>query len=306
MHPDADNTPATAFALIDGSLADRLHQLELFSRLRVEGALHGPNASPFRGFSNDFLQHRQYFPGDNLKYLDWRVYGRSERLMLRQYEELTNAPIRVVLDCSGSMLHRGESMTKWDFALRNAAILLYVAYLHRDSFSLNTFGVDRRVAVPLGTGKGHLLRCFRSLLEQGADGETDFAQGMGRALATHSRRGLTVVLSDFMDDPMAIAKRLSHLRFQKSDIIAIQIIDPTEKDLDFNSVTRFHDLENTGILAVDPQLIRRAYRETFAAHTLALKDACQRHGFQHVSLEVEDSFEVPILEYLRWRLEVAS
>ena len=86
----------------------------------------------------------------------------------------------------------------------------------------------------------------------------------------------------------------------------MQIIEPTELDLDFNSVTRFHDLENADILAVDPQLIRRAYRQTFAAHTMALKDACQRYGFQHVDLKVEDRFEVPILEYLRWRMEMTS
>lgn len=295
-----------AFSLVDGDLADRLRRLELFSRLRVEGTLHGPNKSPFRGFSTDFLQHRQYFPGDNLKYLDWRVYGRSERLVVRQYEEVTNAPIRIVLDSSGSMQHRGESMSKWDFALRSAAVLLYVAFFHRDAFSLTTFRTDRRVALPMGSGKSHLLRCFRSLLEEGAEGGTDFDDGMGRALASTRRRGLTVVLSDFMDDPDAIAKRLSHLRFQKSDVIAMQIIDPSERDLDFNSITRFHDLEKAEVLAVDPQLIRKVYREAFAAHTLALKEACQRYGFQHVALEVEDSYEVPVLEYLRWRTEVSS
>jgi len=304
--PQRQSTAAAAFSLVDGALADRLRQLELFSRLRVEGTLHGPNKSPFRGFSTDFLQHRQYFPGDNLKYLDWRVYGRSERLMVRQYEEVTNAPVRVVLDCSGSMLHQGESMSKWEFALRGAAILIYVAFLHRDAYCLTTFGDDRRLTVPLGSGRGHMLRCFQALLEQTAEGQTDFDQGMGRALGTHTRRGLTVVLSDFMDDPLSIAKRLSHLRFQNSDIIAMQVIEPTEKDLDFNSITRFHDLESGGIQIVDPQLIRRAYRETFAAHTLALKDACQRYGIQHVALEVEDRFEVPILEYLRWRMEVES
>ncbi len=295
-----------AFSLVDGDLADRLRRLELFSRFRVEGLLHGPNKSPLRGFSTDFLQHRQYFPGDNLKYLDWRVYGRSERLVVRQYEEVTNARVRIVLDGSGSMQHQSESMSKWDFSVRAAAVLLYVSFFHRDAFSLVTFRTDPGVSVPLRSGKGHLLRCFRALLDEQAEGGTDFDQGMGNAIAAHRRRGLTVVLSDFMDNPEAIAKKLSRLRFQNSDVIAMQIIDPGEQDLDFNSVTRFHDLESGEILSVDPQLIRKAYRKAFARHTLALKEHCRRYGFQHIALTVEDNYEVPVLEYLRWRMEVTS
>lgn len=292
-----------AFSLVDGDLADRLRQLELFSRFRVEGLLQGPNKSPMKGFSTDFLQHRQYYPGDNIKYLDWRVYGRSDRLMIRQYEEVTNAPIRIVLDSSGSMQHRGESMSKWDFGLRTAAILLYVAFLHRDAFSLTTFASQCRTTIPRGSGKGHLLRCYRALLAEGAEGGTDFEDGLGRAIAGTNRRGLTIVLSDFMDDPKAIIKKISHLRFRGSDVIALQIVEPSEMDLDFNSVTRFHDLESGDIQAIDPQLLRRAYRDAFAEHTLALKESCQRYGFQHAELKVEDSFEVPVLEYLRWRME---
>lgn len=298
-----DVVEATAFSLVDGDLADRLRRLELFSRFRVEGVLNGPNKSPYRGFSTDFLQHRQYYPGDNLKHLDWRVYGRSGRLMVRQYEEFTNARLRVILDASGSMQHQGDAMRRWEFAVRAAAILLYVGFLHRDSLSLSTFFTHRRNHVPCAGGKGQLLRCYRQLLAEEASGETDFEEGLNAALAGSRHRGLTVVLSDFMAAPDAIAKRLARLRFQGSDVIAMQIVDPSETDLDFNTRVRFHDLEGPEVLVVDPQLMRRAYREAFAEHTLALKSACERYGFQHVQLMVQDQFDVPILEYLRWRME---
>ncbi|MDA1142110.1 MAG: DUF58 domain-containing protein [Planctomycetota bacterium] len=289
--------------LVGGNLADQLRQIELFSRFQVEGIMNGVNRSPLIGFSTDFRQHRQYFPGDNLKHLDWRIYGRSGRLMIRQYEENTNARISVVIDVSGSMNHAGEGMTKWDFAMRTAAVLLHVAFLHRDAFSLTGFGTSRERHVSFGSGKTHLLRCFRSLLADGAEGETDFDSGLGGAIGPIRKKGLTVVLSDFMDSPEVIANKLARLRFQGSDVIALQVIEPSERDLDFNAITRFHDLESADVLAVDPQLIRRKYREAFDEHIIALKEACRRHGFEHIELMVQDDFAVPVLEYLRWRME---
>ena len=297
--PEADSPEL----LLGGDLADQLRRIELFSRFQVEGLLNGHNRSPLIGFSTDFRQHRQYFPGDNLKHLDWRVYGRSGRLVVRQYEENTNARISVVIDVSGSMNHAGDALSKWDFALRTAAILLHVAFLHRDAFALTGFGEARERHVSFGSGKTHLLRCFRTLLGDGAGGGTDFDKGLDGAIAPIRKRGLTVVLSDFMDAPEAIAKKLARLRFQGSDVIALQVIEPSERDLDFNTITRFHDLESPEVLAVDPQLIRRKYRQAFDEHILALKDACRRHGFEHRELVVQDDYAVPVLEYLRWRME---
>lgn len=301
----AERTPVL-FSLLEGDLVDRIRQLELFSRLRVEGTLSGLDKSPFKGFTSDFLQHRQYYAGDPLKYLDWRVFGKTERLMIREYEELTNARIAVVLDLSGSMGYAAASMTKHEFAIRTAAILLYLALIHRDGFSLTTFRTDSVDRVPFGSGKPHLMRAFRVLLEAAPAGGTDFDHGLGNATAGIRRRGLTVVLSDFMDHPELIVKRLARLRHQGGDVIAMQIYDPSERELDFNTITRFHDPEGEDILVVDPQLVQRQYRQAFDAHLVNLKAACLRHGFDHVALPVGDQYEVPVLEYIHHRMELFS
>ena len=299
-----DENPSGSFSLLEGSLADRIRQLEIFSRFRVEGILHGLDKSPFKGVTSDFLQHRQYFPGDNLKYLDWRVYGKSERLVIREYEELTNVRVSVILDISGSMNYRGSSMTKHEFAIRSIAILLYLAMIHQDSFSVTTFRTGCVDRVPFGGGKIHLLRAFHHLLSTAPAEGTDFVRGLGGATAGSRRRGLTIVLSDFMDDPEIIMKVLARVRYQGSDVISMQVYDPSERELDFNSITRFHDPEGPEVLVVDPQLIQRQYRVAFDEHIVNLRTACQRHGFEHVALPVCDQYDVPVLEYIRHRMEM--
>ena len=295
--------PAEAFSLLDGELLDRIRRLELFSRFRVEGILNGLNKSPFKGFSTDFVQHRQYHPGDHLKYLDWRLLGKTEKLFIRQFEEHTNARISVILDVSGSMGFKSESMTKHEFAVRTAAILFFLALVHRDSFSFSAFRTALVNQVPFGSGEKHLHRTLAALLEDRPEGGTDFQSGLDSSMAHIRRRGLTVVLSDFMDDPDTIVKRLSHLRFKGSDVIAMQIHDPSERELDFTTVTRFHDPEGPEVLVVDPQLIQKQYRQAFDNHIVKIKAACRHHGFEHVALPVCDDYHVPILEFIHWRME---
>ena len=304
MQPIADNP----FALFSGDLADRIRELELFSRQRVQGLRHGNNPSTLKGFSSDFRQHRQYYPGDSLKYLDWRVLGESGKLFIREFDELTNAQITVVLDISGSMAPGGsntKALTKHDFAVRNAAILLYLACLQRDQFSLALFRTDRVVHLPFHSGRNHLLRAFAALLEPTAAGETDFVRGLANSTAHVRRRGLTVVISDFMDDPALIVRQLAALRFRGSDVLALQVFDPAEADLDFSSVTRFHDPETGAVLVVEPILVRREYQQAFQAHQDALRDACRLHRFDHVALPVGDAYERPMFTYLRWRAATA-
>ncbi len=285
-------------------MADRIRRLELFSRLRVEGMLAGSGKSPLKGFAADFLQHRQYFPGDSLKYLDWRVFGKSERLFIREYEELTNTRVSIILDVSGSMSYGGASWTKHAFAVRVAAIFFYLAMLQRDSFSLSLFRERRVGYVPFGGGRQHLQRVFKALVEAAPAEGTDFELGLSECASTARRKGLTVAISDFMDEPEVVVKRLAQLRYRGSDVIAVQIHDPTELDLDFNAVTRFHDPESGQVIVVDPQLIVRQYRIAFEAHLCELKDACHRHNFAFVALPVsEEAYEAPVFSYLRRRVE---
>ncbi|MBI2192590.1 MAG: DUF58 domain-containing protein [Planctomycetes bacterium] len=290
--------------LLGTEVADRIRALELFSRFRVQGFLNGNNPSPSKGFSTDFLQHRQYFRGDNLKYLDWRVYGKTERLYIREYEETTNTQISVLLDVSNSMSYRANALSKHEFAVRCAAALLYLAFLQKDSFSLTTFHRQRALRLPFRSGKRHFFRALQVLADQTPGGLTDFTKGLEESIAPIRRRGLTIVLSDFMGDPESIVRTVSRLRFQGSDVIAMQVFDPSERELAFTSITRFHDLEDEEILVVDPQILQREYQREFDAHQLEMKEACFRHGFDYTPLPVSEAYEVPLAAYLQRRMEL--
>jgi len=304
LQPDT----TSPFDLIDAGLMDRVRQLELFSRFRVESFLAGPNKSPFKGFTSDFLQHRQYFRGDSLRFLDWRVYGKSGKFFIRQFEEQTNARISVILDVSNSMAYKSPDamLSKHDFAIRCAAMIFYLASLHKDSFSLTLFNTRMSRRTPFGGSRSHLHRMLRVLVECAPGGATDFPAALQEAASFIRRKGLTVVLSDFMDNPEHIVRVISRLRFEGSDVIAMQVYDPAEREIDFNSVTRFHDLESEDILVLDPLLFRREYQREFDEHQASMKDACRRHGFDHVVLPVCDEYDVPLLEYVRRRMELFS
>ena len=290
--------------LTDADILERIRRLELFSRFRVEGFLNGVNRSVFKGFSSDFLQHRQYFPGDNLRYLDWRVYGKSEKLFIREFEELSTARVSVIVDVSNSMGYRDESFSKHQFAIRCAALFFYLAFFHTDSASFTAFNTARTVTTPFGSSKKHLHRLLRMLVDTDVGGQTDFVHGLQESTASIRHKGLTIVLSDFMDEPEKIVRSIARLRFAGSDVIAMQIYDPSERQLNFNSLTRFHDMENNEIIVVDPLLIQNEYQQAFDNHMVAMKDCCRRHGFDYVALAVADDYDVPLMAYVRRRMEL--
>ncbi|MFM8803834.1 MAG: DUF58 domain-containing protein [Planctomycetia bacterium] len=296
-------TAGDDWQLLDAATAERVRDLELFARERVQGVLQGSNASILKGSTTDFLQHRPYLAGDTLKHLDWRVYARTDRLVIREYEEQTNSRLAVVVDVSGSMRTGATGrFTKHDFAVRNAAILLTLACLQRDQFSLALFRTGRIAELPFRGGRGHLRRALAALVAGTADGGTDFVQGLAESTAHVSRRGLVVVISDFMDEPERICRQLAAIRARQGDLVAVQVHDPREADLDFNSVTRFHDPETGGVVVVDPVVVRQEYRRAFAEHCDSLRDGCRRHGFDHAVVAVGDDYAAPIEAYLRARL----
>ncbi|MCG2659041.1 MAG: DUF58 domain-containing protein [Kiritimatiellae bacterium] len=297
----------TPLNLVEGDIVERVRRLELFSRFRVEGLISGNNKSPFRGFTADFLQHRQYFRGDSLKYLDWRVFGKREKLYIKEYEELTNTTVSVIMDVSNSMSFRGSGrLSKFDFCVRCAALVFYMAFLHKDSFSLTCFNTGVVQRIPAGNSKKHLHRILRALVGQNAGGATDFFLGLKEAAAPIKRKGLTVVFSDFMEEAEDIVRVIARLRLEGSDVIAMHVFDPAESTLDFLSITRFFDLESPEMLTIDPLLVRREYEHEFEAHKLAMRKACLHHGFDHTALSVENEYEVPLMEYVRHRMELCS
>lgn len=289
-------------SVLSGDTAERVKRLELFSRFRVQGVRLGENRSTLTGFSTEFRQHREYVPGDNLKFLDWRVYAKSNRLVIRQQEQHTNADVGLALDTSGSMGFAGESMSKHEFGIRCAGMLAYLMFLQRDTFTYLPFRAGLGQRVPPGSSRRHLGRVFERMVTTSAEGETDFKRSLRGIETRFRRRGLVLVFSDFMDDPQEVAHALGRLRLRGHDVIAFQVYDPLEHELDYVDFTQFRDLEDGSTRGVDPQLLRDAYRKQFEAHQTEMKEACLAHGIAHTLLPVSDDYEAVLGDYVRHRM----
>jgi len=298
--------PKTLVESLTPEVIERLRQLELFSRQRVEGLLKGENRSVVRGISTDFVSHRPYFPGEETRHIDWRVFARTDRLVIKQYEELTNAHVAVALDVSNSMAFGAPGWTKHDHAVHAAALILHLAYLQRDRFSVHLFGDRLRETLPAGAGRGHLLRAFAGLVANRPAGRTSFDLPFSEIEANLKRRGILVVFSDCMADPEEIARQLLRFRLRGTDVICFQVFHPDERDFPYSQVSRFSCLESGATENVDPLEICRQYRENFSRHVHALKAAMRRHGMDHCELPANEDCEKALGEYLRRRMEILS
>ena len=296
------NTTTAVSSLLSGEIIERIKQLELFSRRRVEGALAGDNQSPFKGASTDFMQHREYNYGDNLKYLDWRVYGKTGRLYIKEYEDVTNTPLYLVVDISTSMDFQGYTYSKHEFTVRCAGLIAYLMHIQRDDFGLFLFNQAISEYTRPASSKSHLARTFEELVTTEPTGETAFEDCFLSVQSQATRKGLIVVISDFMHEPVLLARSLGSLRSKGHDIIAIQVYDELEKELDYIEFTRFRDLETDEITAIDPLLIQRDYKEQFELHLHDMKAECLKQGIDHVAAEVCDNFDTVLGTYLQKRM----
>lgn len=287
--------------LLSGEVIERVKQLELFSRLRVRGARIGDNRSTVMGVSPEFVQHRPYLRGDNPRHIDWRVLAKSDRLVVKRFEEFTNASATIVLDTSASMGYRGAGLSKLDFAVRCAGVLTYLMLQQRDAFSLAEFAGDIAGWIEPGSSRRHMARVFERLVTLESQGPTRIVECLNTVHSRLHGRGIVMVLSDFMDDPASIASALGRLRAAGSDVIAFQVFDPSEQDLDFVDFTQFRDVEDNSIVAVDPLLIREQYRELFGQHIESLRSRCLSFGVDFAPLPVGDNFDILIADYLRRR-----
>ena len=285
---------------------ERLRELELFSRLRVEGLLQGENRSVLKGSSTDFISHRPYVPGDDIKFVDWRAYARSDRLTVKEYEDLTNVRAAVALDISNSMAFGEGEETKHDYALRAAALILYLLYMRRDRFSLHLFNDRVQLSLPAGTGQRHLLRAFRAMVEQEPRGGTDFQGPFTRIRPELKKRGIFILFSDCMDDPEKIVRSLLRFRLQGSDVIVFQVFHPDERDFPYGQMTRFTCLETGEVSTVDPLEFQRSYRENFAGHTEELQSRLRERGMDHARLPADAHYEAAVGDFIRRRMEVLS
>ncbi len=300
---------------LDPATLARLSGLELKARRIVEGYLSGLHRSPHQGFSAEFAEHREYVPGDDLRYMDWKVYGKRDRYYLKQFEEETNFVCHVLVDASPSMHYRSgaAAWSKLDEARHVAAALSYLVLRQQDAVGLATFGGAADAAVRPAGQPGHLKQIVHLLesLETGAaplppGGTRDPAGNAPDAIAAPLHelaerlrtRAVVIVLSDFFGDLESIVSALRHFQHRRHDVSVMQIIDPAEQDFPFEEPTLFRGLEAPLEEFVEPRAVRRAYRQEFERFRQALESGCRQLGIDYVLLRTDRALDVALSGFL--------
>jgi uncharacterized protein (DUF58 family) len=286
---------------LDPAVIARLGTLELKARTIVEGFLSGLHRSPFKGFSVEFAEYRQYFQGDDLATIDWKVYARSDRYHVKRFEEETNLDCHLMLDVSGSMGYGSKGLTKLEYGSCLAASIAYLMNRQRDAVGLMAFD-DRIVDIlPASARPGHLRALLVSLDRLRLGKETDVSKPLHQLAGSLSKRGIVVLISDLLDDPDAVIRGLKHLQFRGTDVIVFQVLDPDEIDFPFERATRFEDLETTEEVMAVPGLVREHYLRQMSGLIDRYKRELGVAGIDHQLLRTTDPLELALLSYLSTR-----
>ncbi len=281
----------------------KIANLQVVARLVVEGFYTGLHRSPHKGFSVEFAQHRQYVHGDEIRRLDWKVFGKTDRYYVREFEEETNLRAQILLDCSGSMAYSGKSVTKHEYATRLTAALSYLMLQQRDSVGLVTFDSKLRRVIPPRNGVPHLRLLMEELQGAKPGGETEIGKVFHDLVPRIHRRGLLIIISDCFGDVADLVSALAHFRHARHEIMIFQIVDPDELEFPFKNFTRFESLETEGVHhEIHPTALRNAYLENLAQFQKELTSGCHRHRIDLVQLTTDRPFAEALAQYLTRRL----
>lgn len=295
---------ATLSDILQAEDITSLQTLQLFARTVVEGFTTGHHASPHKGFSVEFRQHRPYVQGDEIRRLDWKVFGRSDRFYIREYDEETNLRATIVLDASGSMNYRGgKGILKFDYARKLAASLAYLLMSQQDAVGLITFDSKVREVIPCRTKITHLHLLLEAMVKTTPGKDTSLAHVIESLAQRLKRRGLVILISDFFDDPAALLQSIGVLRKKGHEVIALQLWDRDEIDFPFGNWARFENLENDDdFLLLDPATIRQRYLEVQKNFAEQLKDGFRKHQVDYLSLPTDESHSAALRNYLALRM----
>ena len=286
---------------LDPAVVARLGTLELKARTIVEGFLAGLHRSPFKGFSVEFAEYRQYMPGDDLSTIDWKVYARSDRHYVKKFEEETNLDCHVIIDVSGSMGYGSRGVTKHEYAQCLAASLGYLMNRQRDAVGLTAF--DERVVatLPASSRAGH-LRAFLLTLDRLRLGrETDVSKPLHQLAESLTKRGMVVLISDLLDDPERVVRGLRHFQFRGTDVIVFQILDPDELEFPFERAARFEDMETGDEVRAVPVVVKEQYLKAMRGLIDRYRRDLGGCGIDYHLLSTADPLELALLSYLSTR-----
>ncbi|MCI0630007.1 MAG: DUF58 domain-containing protein [Phycisphaerales bacterium] len=320
--PELAKTPAPGSSGNPGNRAEnylapetlaQLAPFELRAKMIVEGVMSGMHRSPYQGMAVEFAQHRQYVAGDDLKHLDWKVYGRSDKLYIKQYQQETNLDVIMLIDASASMSYgtlgvkkgwggtsaskRKNAWTKFDHATAVAVAVAYLCLQQQDRVGVAVFADEIRAMVKRSSSRGQWKSIVNTLNVQPVDAKTNLAKVTDQALGKVHNRALFVIISDFFEDIEAVRQSLARFRHRRHDVILLQVLDRQELQFEFTQPAPFEGMEDEGRLKIDPRALRRAYLEAISSHMDAIAKAALSFGFDYLRLNTHESVG-PALSYL--------
>lgn len=290
-------------SLIDPATLMRIKNLQLRAKVVVEGFYNGLHRSPFHGFSAEFSEYRQYLPGDDLRYLDWRLYARRDRYYIKRFEDETNRRCYLLVDLSRSMGYGSLDYSKADYARTLAATIAYYLSLQRDSVGLLTF--DQRVSEfhAARHRPGHMHRLMVCLERAVAGEDTDLHAPLEQIAMMIRKRGLIVLISDLLASTGTLRTNLGYLRSRGHEVFVLRVLDPGEVDFAFDRAATFHDLESGRDMYVDPASARREYLRRFEEHDQQLRTLCAELGIEYVWMRTDRPLETALFQLLTAQLK---
>jgi len=295
-------SPQTGYRYLEPQALARVKNLSVVARGVVEGAISGLHASPYKGFSVEFAEHREYTAGDDPRHIDYRMLARTERLYIKQYEEETNMRVQILLDTSGSMgySHTGE-FSKLQYASYLTAVLSYLMTRQQDQVGLTTFDTEVRLDMPARSSPRHFNDMMRRLEEVEPGGETDVAETLHRLANRFKKRCLIVLVSDLYDEQEEVVRALHHFRHRRHEVIVFHVFDEAELKFPFREVISFYDLETNERLQIDPAYVRDAYLEQIDLFIEGYRRACSEMQIDYVMTDTSTPYDFMLSRYLAKR-----
>ena len=275
-----------------------LNSMSLRARLVVEGYIIGHHRSPYHGFSVEFAEHRSYGPGDEIKHIDWKLFGKTDRLYVKRYEEETNLRAHIILDTSKSMLYSSAEVSKLSYANSLAASLSYLMINQQDAVGIAKFSDKIDTFIPPKARPSHLNLILSQLDDKNSGYDTQIGIVLHELADRIRKRGMVILISDLLDKPENIMKGLKHFRHQNQEVIVFHIKDRKESEFDFNTRTKFFDMETGEEIVTEPWHIRSNYNELISKLESNYKSNCRENLIDYVPLFTDQSLDIGITEYL--------
>ena len=288
------------------SVLASISNMELRAKTAVEGFLNGLHKSPYRGFSVEFTDYRHYNPGDDIRHIDWKLYARSDKYYVKQYEDETNVRCHILLDCSASMGYQSGALTKLEYARTLASALAYFMMSQRDAVGLITFDEKIREHLPSRYRQGHLMQILRTLAQLELGNRTNFIKPLADLAFSLNRKSLIILISDLLDDQSvetedSAVKALQQLRFKGNDVIVFHVMDDAELTFPFEQITEFEDMESLQTITTVPGAIREAYLQELDKFCSFCRKQCQIRGIDYHLLNTSEPLDAALSSYLMRR-----